>query len=259
MRDLRFVAHLDILGMSSIVERDADAAWEILSELVAVRDRTENYELEFRDTNNRVTIPDVIQSVTFSDTILLFTKGSSDIDLRCMIVLVTEIFHKALCRCIPIRAGISFGKFYFNLEKSMYAGPALIGAYRAGESAQWLGIALSESVQQRAVSLNMKSGNSQVVVPWALPLKDETKTCLVINWPAVVAHDLTVSSPISLDQFYQPFESAFGALEQLPPEVRAKYSNTIEFLNEQLIRHASRAGGTLAVPPNDFSPNATAS
>lgn len=238
MRDLRFVAHIDILGMSSIVERDADAAWEMLSELAAIREKAVNYELEFGGSNERVAISDVIHSVTFSDTILLFTKGSSDADLRCMIVLVTEIFYKALCRCVPIRAGISFGKFYFNFEKSMYAGPALISAYRAGESAQWLGVALSESVQQRAENLNMGRGNSKVVVRWALPLKDEIKSCLVVNWPAVVAHDLSVPTPISIEQFYQPFESMFGQLAQLPPEVRAKYSNTVEFLNEHLISHA---------------------
>jgi hypothetical protein len=249
MRDLRFVAHLDILGMSSIVERDADAAWEILSELVAVRDRVENYEIEFRDTNERVAISDAIRSVTFSDTILLFTKGSSDTDLRCMIILVAEIFNKALSRRVPVRAGISFGKFYFNFKKSMYAGPALIAAYRAGESAQWLGIALSESVQRRAVSLDMHSGNSKVVVPWELPLKDETKSCYVVNWPAVVAHGLTVSPPLSVEQFYQPFESTFGALSQLPSEVRTKYVNTVEFLNEHLIRHAESKSSDTDAPP----------
>jgi len=84
----------------------------------------------------------------------------------------------------------------------------------------------------------MESGNSKVLVPWELPLKDGAKSCLVVNWPAVVAHDLTVTPPISVEQFYQPFESAFGALEQLPTDVRAKYINTVEFLNEHLIRHA---------------------
>jgi hypothetical protein len=238
MRDLRFVAHLDILGMSSIVERDADAAWDLLTDLVAVRDKTNSYELEFLETKERVAISDAIRSVTFSDTILLFTMGSSDTDLRCMIVLVTEIFHKALCKCVPIRVGISFGKFYFNFDKSMYAGPALIDAYRVGESAQWLGIALSESVTERAVALNMTTGKSKIIVPWVLPLKDRAKPCSVINWPAVVAHDFTVVPPLSVEQFYQPFESMFGALWQLPPEVQAKYRNTIEFLNEQIIRHA---------------------
>jgi hypothetical protein len=245
MRDQRFVAHIDILGMSSIVERDADLAWQVLSDLVAVRDRISNYALEFLDTKDLIAIPEVIQIVTFSDTILLFTKDSSDTNLRCLIVVVAEMFHKALCQCVPVRAGISFGTFYFNIEKSMYAGPALIDAYRVGEAAQWSGITLSQSVQDRAMALKMMSGNSKVVVPWNLPVKDKANPCQVIaipswvvNWPAVVAHDLTVSPPISTEQFYQPFEGIFGPLRQLPQEVRAKYSNTVEFLNVHLIRHA---------------------
>lgn len=243
MHDLRFVAHIDILGMSSIVERDADVAWELLSGLVAVREQTENYALEFIDTNDWMAISDVIQSVTFSDTILLFSKGSSDQDLRCMIILVAEMFHKALCRCVPVRAGISFGKFYFNFEKSMYAGPALISAYRAGESPQWLGIVLCESVQQQAISLNMRSGNSEVLVPWVLPTKDGKKESIVVNWPAIVAHDLKVAPPITVEQFYQPFENTFGRIGELPAEVRAKYANTVEFMNEQLFRHADSKQG----------------
>lgn len=237
MRDLRFVAHIDILGMTSIVERDADVAWELLSGLVAVREQTENYKIDFIDTKDRVAIPDVIKSVTFSDTILLFSKRSSDRDLRCMIILVAEMFHKALCRCVPVRAGISFGKFYFNFEKSMYAGPALISAYRAGESSQWLGIVLSESVQQQAISLNMRSGNSNVIVPWVLPTIDGKKESTAVNWPAIYAHDLKVAPPITVAQFYQQFENSFGRFEELPAEVRAKYTNTVEFMNEQLFRH----------------------
>jgi hypothetical protein len=246
MRDRRFVAHIDILGMSSIVERDADLAWELLSELVAVRDKTSNYALEFFDTIELIAISDVIQSVTFSDTILLFTKDSSDINLRCLIVLVVEMFHKALSRCVPVRAGISFGTFYFNFEKSMYAGPALIDAYRSGEAAQWLGVTLSRSVQDRAAALNMMTGKSHVVVPWDLPVKDKVNPCqvvtapsLVVNWPAVVAHDLAVTPPISIEQFYQPFESIFGVIAELPQEVRRKYSNTVEFLNVHIMRHTA--------------------
>jgi hypothetical protein len=238
MRDTRFVAHLDILGMSSIVERDADAAWGLLSDLVGVRERAEKYELEFVETNECLAIPDVIKSVTFSDTILLFTRGSTDSDLRCMLVCAAEMFHKALCSCVPVRIGISLGTFYFNIEKSMYAGPALIDAYRIGESAQWLGIALSESVRKRALDLNMTSGKSQVVVEWALPVKGGTKSSAVLNWPAAFAHDIKVKPPISVSLFYQAFERSFGALDQLAPEVRLKYENTVEFMNARLHAHA---------------------
>lgn len=230
------------------MENNADAAWAMLSDLVTVRDTTLKYGLEFLDSNERVLISETIQAVTFSDTILLFTKSGSDTELRCMIVLIVEILHKAMCRCVPVRAGLSFGKFYFNFEKSMYAGPALIEAYHVGESAQWLGITLAESVRQKAANLKMLSGGSKVIIPWALPIKDGTKPCFVVNWPAVVAHDLTVTPPISVGQFYLAFESTFGVFALLPPEVRAKYENTVKFLNEQLTRH--HEAGPLSQPEN---------
>lgn len=235
----RYVAHLDILGMASIVEKDADRAWLLLSDLVAVREQTGAYEIEFLESKEKVRIPDMIHEVTFSDTILLFTKSDSPIELRCMIVRLTEMFHKAMLRGIPVRVGLSFGKFYFNLDKSMYAGPAFIEAYRIGEAAQWLGIALSESVQEKAVSLEMASGGSKVVVQWALPLKNGSRMCFVINWPALFAHDLKVKPPISVTQFYQAYESTYGAFENLSPKDRAKYENTVNFMNHLLQKHAA--------------------
>lgn len=59
----------------------------------------------------------------------------------------------------------------------------------------------------------------------------------VVNWPAVVAHDLTVKPPVSVAQFYLAFERTFGPFAQLPAEVQAKYENTVEFMNQQLAIH----------------------
>ncbi len=156
-----------------------------------------------------------------------------------MIVLVVEILHKALCRCVPVRAGLSLGRFFFNIPRSMYSGPALIEAYRVGESAQWLGIVLAESVRERAISLGMMSGRSKVIVQWPLPLKKGSELRSVVNWPAVVAHDLKVTPPLSVPQFYQAFERTFGPFALLGPDVQAKYENTVMFMNEQLAVHTS--------------------
>jgi hypothetical protein len=227
----RYVAHLDILGMSSIVTKNADDAWCLLSDLVAVRDQTNEYAIEFLDDGKIIPFSEIIQMVTFSDTIVLFTKSDSDLELRCMIILITEMFHKAMCRCVPVRVGLSFGKFYFNLDKSMYAGPALIEAYHVGEAAQWLGIVFSESVQDKATALNIMSGSSKVVVEWVVPLKNGSKTYFVVNWPAVFANDFKVEIPLSVAQFYQAFEETFGVFENLPCEVRVKYENTVNFIN----------------------------
>lgn len=237
MSDSRFVAHIDVLGMSSIVERDANLAWSVLSDLVAVLDKTTKYTLAFEDLGEVVETLRVIKSVTFSDTIILFTRDDSDLSLRCLIILVVEIFHKALFKCVPVRAGISHGTFFFNIERSMYSGPALIDAYRTGEAAQWLGVTFSASVETQAKRLGLKTGQSDVVVPWVLALKGGSQRTYAANWPAVFAHDLRISPPISLEQFYQAFEKTFGAFNLLPEDVRFKYQHTVDFMNAFVIRH----------------------
>ena len=240
MRDIshdRFVAHLDILGMSAIVEKDHDEAWQMLSALVDARERAENITIEFLDRAERIHVPEVVRSVTFSDTILLFTRGASDSDLRALILTVTQIFNKALYNRVPIRAGISLGTFYVNFEKSMYAGPALIDAYRVGESAQWLGITFSESLQGREKMLGLSSGNSSIVVDWPVPLKHGSANLSVVNWPATMAGNLKISPPFSTAQFYEIFESTFGPMSQLPADIIVKYANTVEFINAQYSAH----------------------
>jgi hypothetical protein len=119
----------------------------------------------------------------------------------------------------------------------MYAGPAFIKAYHIGEAAQWLGISLDESIQDKAVSLDMKTGSSKVVVKWPIPMKKGYKDGYVINWPAIFAHDLKVGLPVSIEQFYQAFKSSFGDFETLPDSVKIKYKNTVNFMNHQLKNH----------------------
>ncbi len=236
--NVRFVAHLDILGMSTIVEKDADEAWGMLSDLVAVRDRVGDYALKFLDTKAMVRAADVVATVTFSDTIILFTKGSTNTELQVLLVLVAEFFHKAMCSCVPVRVGVARGKLFVNIMKSMYAGPALIDAYHTGDSSQWLGISLGESVQVQALDLNMKSGQSKLIVDWMVPTKEGSEKRLVVNWPAAYAHDFRVKPPISVAQFYQGFERTFGPFGRLPFDVRAKYENTVRFLNDRLASQA---------------------
>jgi hypothetical protein len=136
--------------------------------------------------------------------------------------------------CVPVRAGISIGRFNYNFSKSMYAGPALIEAYYTGESSKWLGITFSESAGQIACDLAMKSRNSDIVVEWNAPIKNGVKSCYVVNWPAIFSHDFTVEPPISIRQFYEAFENSFGPYKNLPADVQNKYSNTVEFINGYL-------------------------
>jgi hypothetical protein len=232
--DIKLVAHLDILGMTSLVERSFPSAWDMLSALVDVRDRAVRHEYEFVESNETVVVFEAIKSVIFSDTLVLFTPGASPAEVKSLLVLVTEIFHKALFNRVPVRAGIAMGEFRFDAVRSMYAGPALIEAYHVGESSQWLGISIAQSLKDFAVAQGMKSRASDVVIEWDVPVKGGSERRAVINWPALFAHDLKVAPPISLTQFYEIFRGSFGEFSCLPTSAQAKYLNTVHFMNHQL-------------------------
>ncbi len=233
MKHKRFVAHIDVLGMSVLVERDAELAWQLLSSLVKAREDAHNVEIDYLDTAERVAVPDQVGIVTFSDTIVLFTKGNSLADLRSIIIVTTELLNKALNLCVPVRAGIAVGTFFFNLKESMYAGPALIEAYRLGEAAQWIGITTSEEVYQLSKKANFQSGRADVVVPTSIPLKGGEYDGYAVNWPAVMAKSIKAQLPISATQIYEGFAQYFGPWELLTPEVKAKYEHTAQFLNSR--------------------------
>jgi hypothetical protein len=161
-----------------------------------------------------------------------------------LIVLSAEVFHKAFCRCVPVRIGLAAGQFRVDSSRSMFAGPALIDAYRSGEQAQWLGISLSDEMAKEALPLRMKTGGSNVVVPWKLPTKAGWVDRHVVNWPAVYSHDFKIKPPISIDQLYAGFLPAYGPFDRLPAAVQAKYRNTVEFVNRRLEIHRTKHLGS---------------
>ena len=230
----RLVAHIDILGMSTLIRRDLASAWGVLSDLVNVRDDAREFEYEFLDKNERLKVSEIVKMVTFSDTLLAFTKGDSDIEVKSMLILVSHIFHQALCKCVPIRAGIAVGEFWVNFDKSMYCGPAMLEAYEIGEASQWLGIVLSKAMGERAKAQKMTSGKHPFIVDWNVPLKSGTCLMPVVNWPRFVANDLRVQPPLSVEQFYEAFKGDFGGIEGLPKASAIKHKNTVEFFNEML-------------------------
>ena len=233
LTDQRFVAHIDILGMSSLVAKDPKLAWLLLSSLTEARDQAHNSEITFLDTATRIAAPDQVRAVTFSDTIVLFSKGNDLVDLRTTVIVTTELLNKALHLCVPIRAGIAVGTFFFNLEKSMYAGPALIEAYHLGEQAQWIGIATSEEVYRRANDAEFKSGESSVVVKTYIPVEGGTTDGYAVNWPAIGRNNLNAPLPVSAEQIYEGFAQYFGPFEELPAKVRVKYEHTACFINQR--------------------------
>lgn len=232
LENQHFVAHIDILGMSALVGKDPELAWQLLSSLVKARKKAHATIRTIRATAERIEPDKQIQAVTFSDTILLFTQGEKDNDLRALIMMSTDFLSVALNLCVPIRIGISVGTFFFNLEESMYAGPALIEAYHLGEKAQWIGITTSEEVYHRSIKAKLSSGLSHGVICTKIPHRDGLKEGYAVNWPISLRDSINTSFPVTAEEIYEGFEQYFGSWASIPPAAQLKYENTARFMNE---------------------------
>ena len=231
--DRRFVAHFDMLGMSSLVEKDPDLAWEALSKLALAKEATlQECPLGLRSTGRPVA--DYVHSFTFSDTVILFSQSETAEDLCAITVLCSELFKDALHASIPIRGGLSLGRFLFNLDHNLFAGPALIEAYRLGEASQWLGLTIAKEVADRLAKAPAISPGVETIVEWDVPTKSGLRRRHVVNWPEIFRGNFSVPLPITVAQFYQAFEQLFGSFADLAIETQQKYVNTVEFVNARL-------------------------
>src|SRR5690606_2393643 len=118
--------------MSGLTVRDPELAWEVLSELATVRNRILNLSIGELSTGR--VVRDRLAWLTFSDTILVFSKADSRDDALAMGLLSAELFAQALAASVPLRGGVAHGRFLFNPDESLYLGPALVHAHELGES-----------------------------------------------------------------------------------------------------------------------------
>jgi hypothetical protein len=233
----RYVAHIDMLGMSQLTIRNPQLAWSALSEMVIAR-RRRMEDLSYTLNGREVRVSDYVGTFTFSDTVLLFTRSAQPEDLRSIVFACNEMLTLLLSRSIPFRVGIAYGLFVFNLNEGVFAGPPWIQAYRLGEDAQWIGVVLDRSVAEQALQLepplqDMKG--KDVVVQWEVPLRDGNRaTRFVLAWPRSHRNNFRVQTPISVETFYQAFAQLFGPLSDLSSRDREKYANTVAFVNAML-------------------------
>jgi len=232
-----------MLGFKGAIVRDIDKAWGALSDLRSAMDKIIGMEIE--DISTRRVIADRIKAYIFSDSILVFTLSDQPEDIKAILILASELFSKSLTSCVPLRGGISFGKFYFNEELNLFCGEPFVQAYQIGECAQWSGIVVHDSVAENYFNMPsmLKSGENSILIQWDVPLKPSgQKKHWVINWPHIYKQSFKKPPPIATMDFYQAFESLFGSYDELRKDVKVKYVNTVEFINFALNQQADNPG-----------------
>jgi len=232
----RFVAHVDMLGMSTLTVNDPHRAWAALSRFAQARNDILQIAFTIVPTGETVHLSQRLAVLTFSDTVLAFSQSDELADLHAILILASELLCRSMSYSIPVRAGIAHGPFVFNLDEQLFAGPPLVEAYHLGESAQWLGVVLDETTARRARAIPHQSDRGRaLVVEWDVSVKSSgTIRRQVLSWPESHRGNFQVNLPISASTFYKPFEHISGPWSSLPLTTCAKYESTVAFINAQL-------------------------
>lgn len=232
----RYVAHFDMLGFKTAIDRNLDEAWGALRDLRASMDKILRMAIE--DTITNQVIADRIRAYIFSDSILIFTLSDRSEDLKAILILSSHLFSESLASCVPLRGGISHGKFLFNIDLHLFCGKPFVQAYKIAERAQWAGIVVSDSVAKSYFDdpSRLMSQGCPILVKWEVPIKPTGKhEHWVVNWPHIFKNSFSKSIPITAEEFYRAFESLFGPYDDLREDARIKHENTVEFINWALL------------------------
>lgn len=215
----RWVAHLDLLGASALVE---SKPW---IEVFQVYARAVESLRGGGFARNRV------RRFTFSDSFILYTIDDTAYSYRALDSFCRDFVLSLTRSQIPVRGAMAYGNLYADPRSSLYFGQALLDAYRVGESLDWIGFVLCDSAKKRLSEVGLPADQRLNYANWAVPVKgakhrdSKTKqmTAYIISSSPSRIHIEEISGLLSEMQSRECSES-----------IRRKYSNTLKFLSRNI-------------------------
>jgi hypothetical protein len=135
-----FVALLDVLGFRAIIAGD----------------RENRVVLKYLQTIQAALAESTVETIVFSDSIVLTKSGSSPDDLHALVVACSGLMGALLSKDIPIRGAISHGSFVRSQVKSsaFLAGSPVVEAYDYEQRQDWAGVLLTPSTLRQAKEID---------------------------------------------------------------------------------------------------------
>jgi len=145
--DKRFVAFLDLLGFKDKVMRSTHE--EIYAELNKISTARKNLEESVNEEIIQNTFSDVdIYIVSFSDSIVLFSKNDSEDNFKFFSLALIGLFSNAIKNKIAIKGAVAHGLVSLNKSEQIYFGQPIIDAFLLEEDVNFLGILCHNSIDK---------------------------------------------------------------------------------------------------------------
>jgi len=179
--DKRFVAFIDILGFKDLVMRSSHAdIYSLLSKLSNHKDTIARIQesKQFSEMYEDVGI----YTVSFSDSIALFSKNDSADNFDFFTYSTGWLFARAIENSIPLKGAIAYGEISINKTNQIYFGQAIIDAYLLEEELNYFGIIAHNSIDNFLNNLKEESEQRIRYVETSTPLKCGNISHLNLNW-----------------------------------------------------------------------------
>ncbi len=212
----KWVAYFDLLGFGDFVSNHPpESVFALYETCIEVFKHQEKHvpELEY---------------VHFSDTFLIYARNDSAGSFAAIDMVSRWFVNHLIHRQIPLRGALACDDFYADKSRSIFLGKALVEASKLGERYNWIGFVLCPSAVERMGAINLPVDERLNFMRWEAPLKVATQ--VEHRKERAVAYLIGASSTVNGQNIYaQVLEEIAGRLEKA--EIKAKYTNTLQFLN----------------------------
>ena len=214
------VTFLDVLGWKGVYDRQKDALQRLTDLIEGLEDRAKPYRgAEDIDKTSIKSISDTIAIFTLCEEI----EATSAIEIHgelCRWVIPQSIEFE-----IPVRGATSYGTF--QVRESIFIGKAVDEAAAWHEQSDWIGVHLTPSAEY--IFRRKATGSSWIEyrVPNKKPLAGKAHC---VNW---------LSDWKDKEKGKENIKRKFRRLGPIVPEIAAKFSNTLEFIEFVWPKNAS--------------------
>lgn len=182
--DNRFVAFIDILGFKDLISKNSHS--EIYDQLNKISKTKKFLEKINNDEKLSTDYLDAeIYIVSFSDSIVLFSKNESIENFYYFLSAVRWLFARTIVAGIPLKGGIAFGEVSLNKAEQIYFGQAIIDAYFMEEDVNYMGVVANYSIDKYLKDNEKKLEKDKVneyLFEQKTPLKCGSLNHFNLNW-----------------------------------------------------------------------------
>ncbi|NML57814.1 hypothetical protein [Chryseobacterium cheonjiense] len=195
----RFVAFFDILGFKDLVLRNThETIFEKLNEISNLKDGLNPNIIDKEFSNDGIK---PLEVVTFSDSIVIFSKNNTVESFKIFIQSVNWFFSQIIEKEIPIKGAIAYGDISIDSVKQIFFGQPLIDAFLLQEDVDYFGVVAHNSIDAFIQEYNLFQDIEEYVFEIQTPLKSGKITHLNLRYFPFLIYDEVDKMNLYLEKF----------------------------------------------------------